>query len=652
MNTKGKTLILAFVIVSVSSGIGCGGGTTVAFAAGMGTAPQTCPNPAGGAPLDCTLTFSDTFNKGVVDSTKWSNSYVFTQTWATDRPFWTPDGFDFSVSNGLKLRVDNRTTNFPNGWAGTCTTTGGVTTCTSCPSVTVPAPCKKLYTAPALTTNGSFYQAYGYFEMTAQLPEGPGMFPAFWAYAQNAATSSELDVVEGNNLDNVNHATSWLDWAWYYGKNHVLGDSAEYDKMVSPGPTWPLFDPAAGLHTYAMAWTPDNIAFLIDGTVYSHYDNNNANVPADPVYLLFDADVGGPGGPPNASTAYPAWMNVQSVQVYQYNSQITTPTGNAIPFTWADPATHQRPTVSPQTVNPGDTIAIDDLTVLNGPNQTAYSVTTTGMNAGYGPHLNIGFKDYNGVSTFNNKGFDVPAPMAPGTSFTVPISVANGTQIALSSTLTPGVYGIYSIAYYNTANTGGSGAGYAQIQVGDALARFTVVPATYPILNLNSSPLVFSVTPGKLSNGSWRFSGAANQAIGISGDSTGDALNLWLSAPYSFTVSPSTMLEFDFSSTDTTDAVNYCIGLFPSGGSGEYTQTNADKYLFQLSGDRALGEQSFNHYVNTDGTTHYVIPVGNYYTGVMENLTLSTVGTANAANAIFSNIRFYDLSPSGSLSEP
>jgi beta-glucanase (GH16 family) len=45
-------------------------------------------------------------------------------------------------------------------------------------------------------TNG-FSQQFGYFEMRAKLPKGPGLWPAFWLIAnKDEDTSAEIDILE------------------------------------------------------------------------------------------------------------------------------------------------------------------------------------------------------------------------------------------------------------------------------------------------------------------------------------------------------------------------------------------------------------------------------------------------------------------------
>jgi hypothetical protein len=105
----------------------------------------------------------------------------------------------------------------------------------------------------------------------------------------------------------------------------------------------------------------------------------------------------------------------------------------------------------------------------------------------------------------------------------------------------------------------------------------------------------------------------------------------------SYTTTYYTMLEFDFSSTGTAD--EYAVGLFPSSA---YSQAG----LFQLGGGITnLGiNQTYNTYVNADGTIHYMIPIGKYMTSgtMLTNLLLLSASSAGTANARFNKIRVYD----------
>jgi beta-glucanase (GH16 family) len=53
------------------------------------------------------------------------------------------------------------------------------------------------YVSGILTSQGSFAQKYGYFEIHAKIPHGVGVWPAFWMLADDGGWPPEIDVMEG-----------------------------------------------------------------------------------------------------------------------------------------------------------------------------------------------------------------------------------------------------------------------------------------------------------------------------------------------------------------------------------------------------------------------------------------------------------------------
>lgn len=166
------------------------------------------------------------------------------------------------------------------------------------------------YTSGLLTTQFSFSQKYGYFEIRAKMPVGKGLWPAFWLLPIDKSWPPEIDVMEafgGKNDKGEGGATS-IHYATH-AKDKSKSCGSWYDTKT---------DITKDFHTYGVNWQPDGITYYFDGVPYvSCNPNTEAN---QPFYMLVNLAVGGDGswpGVPDASNVWPARMYVDYIRAYQ-----------------------------------------------------------------------------------------------------------------------------------------------------------------------------------------------------------------------------------------------------------------------------------------------------------------------------------------------
>lgn len=162
------------------------------------------------------------------------------------------------------------------------------------------------YTSGMLQSQGLFQQTYGYFEVRARLPKGKGIAPGFWLMPADGSWPPDLAPLEqfGDTLVTTQSFRSKAG-----GTNH------EQNKVTLG------IDGGSDFHTYGVMWKPDTISFYIDRIPTAEYAT-----PADmhkPFYLLLTLAVGGWGGDPDASTRFPATMEVDYIRAWQFPDQMT-----------------------------------------------------------------------------------------------------------------------------------------------------------------------------------------------------------------------------------------------------------------------------------------------------------------------------------------
>lgn len=153
----------------------------------------------------------------------------------------------------------------------------------------------------SLTTFGTFSQTYGHFEISARLPKGQALWPAFWLVPENGDWPSELDV-----FDVVGDETTILRAGGYTSVWGLTPNSV--NKVLVP-------DMSEDFHLYSMTWTPEKITFAFDGVIVHEF--NTAPDMHDPMVLIANLAVGGWNGLSDETTPEGAALEIDFIRVYQ-----------------------------------------------------------------------------------------------------------------------------------------------------------------------------------------------------------------------------------------------------------------------------------------------------------------------------------------------
>jgi beta-glucanase (GH16 family) len=131
-----------------------------------------------------------------------------------------------------------------------------------------------------VTTYPSLNFKYGYVQITAQIPFGKGLWPAFWLAATNQQWPPEVDILE--HWGSQSASKVYL---------HPLTGARQGGTVSTPGLS-------AGWHTFGLYWTKTSLAWYYDGTqVFA----TSTGVPQQKMYLIAnlavdDASAGGCSG--------------------------------------------------------------------------------------------------------------------------------------------------------------------------------------------------------------------------------------------------------------------------------------------------------------------------------------------------------------------
>ena len=218
------------------------------------------------------LILDEDFSGSSLDSSKWVTSLPWGTVNRAEGQRYTPDAL--SLADGM-LTITARED-----------TTGG-----------------KQYSSGAICTDKRFEFQYGCAEMRAKMPDGAGLWSAFWLLRREKGSNDEADIVE------------------VLGRNPSEGFAVlHYGTMVKKEVLLHAFhgpDLSAGFHTFTLKWEPGLMVWYMDGV---ERFRSTKGVPSAPMIVIANLAVGGEqswSGAPDATTVFPASYQIDYIRVWQ-----------------------------------------------------------------------------------------------------------------------------------------------------------------------------------------------------------------------------------------------------------------------------------------------------------------------------------------------
>jgi beta-glucanase (GH16 family) len=176
------------------------------------------------------------------------------------------------------------------------------------------------YTSARLNTANKQSWKYGKIAARIKLPEGEGIWPAFWMLGANISEnggdtpwpqSGEIDILElyGSKDDGVIEANI-----------HYADSSDSHGMMGAVSYKLPEGKFSDAFHVFELEWNAEKISWYVDGQEFA-----STSITADYLtefhkefFILLNIAVGGTwAGRPDETTNFPQYMYVDWIRVYQ-----------------------------------------------------------------------------------------------------------------------------------------------------------------------------------------------------------------------------------------------------------------------------------------------------------------------------------------------
>lgn len=179
-------------------------------------------------------------------------------------------------------------------------------------------PNQNVYTSARLKTQGLQSFQYGRIEASIRMPEGQGLWPAFWMLGNSINTVEWPACGEMDIMESVGSKPSTN-----YGSIHGTGFTGTIIGTAYNLPNGIKFGDA--FHTFGILWSPRLIKYYVDSPANVYATYTPSSLPTGAVwpfdtgrfFVILNVAVGGSWpGRPDSSTVFPQEMLVDYVRVY------------------------------------------------------------------------------------------------------------------------------------------------------------------------------------------------------------------------------------------------------------------------------------------------------------------------------------------------
>jgi len=258
-------------------------------------------------PAQWVLTMSDEFDSGTSPS---AELWTIEMGYGPEDDGWGNDEWQEYTASPDNVRVEGGnlviTAQCANAPSGPCSKRDG--------SITSARLVTKVYDCDG--GKCGFEQEHGRFEARIKIPEGQGLWPAFWMLGANIDEvpwpgCGEIDVVENFGRDKAVVKGS------LHGPGYSGGAALGGEFELPEGETF-----TDDFHVFAVEWDPGRMTFLVDDEVYHIIRSAEVIARGDWVFnneffILVNLAVGGLPVPSPPSEIFPAEMLIDYVRVFE-----------------------------------------------------------------------------------------------------------------------------------------------------------------------------------------------------------------------------------------------------------------------------------------------------------------------------------------------